>query len=34
MEDKNDINDNKIYKKERVEYNAFIDAMNTKFNFY
>jgi hypothetical protein len=34
MEDKNDINDNKIYKKERIEYYAFIDAFNTKFNFY
>ena len=32
--DKDDVNDNLIYKKERVEYNAFIDAMNTKFNFY
>ena len=29
-----DINDNKIYKKERIEYYAFIDAFNTKFNFY
>ena len=32
--DKDDINDNLNYKKERVEYNAFIDALNTKFNFY
>ena len=27
-------NDNKIYKKERIEYYAFIDAFNIKFNFY
>ena len=32
--DKDDINDNLNNKKERVEYNAFIDALNTRFNFY